>query len=64
MLKRLGNAGRFGFPVFVILNQKGEVIHIQDSALLEEGDGYNRKKVLSFFNHWTPRAVSKETKIN
>ncbi len=57
MLKRLGNPARFGYPVFVILNEKGKVIHIQDSSFLEEGKGYNRDKVLRFFRNWTPKAV-------
>lgn len=59
LMKRLNNAGRFGFPVFVVLDTDGKVIHIQDSSLLEEGQGYNREKVLSFFRHWTPEAVNK-----
>ena len=57
LLKRLGNAGRFGFPVLVVLNGQGDVVHIQDSSLLEEGDGYNRGKVLRFFKNWTPALV-------
>lgn len=58
MLKRLGNPGRFGYPVFVVLDAKGNVIHIQDSSFLEEGKGYNKEKVLRFFNGWTPKAVN------
>lgn len=58
MMKRLGNPGRFGYPVFVILDKKGNVIHIQDSSFLEEGKGYNRDKVLRFFKNWTPKAVN------
>lgn len=57
MLKRLGNPGRFGYPVFVVLDAKGNVIHLQDSSFLEEGKGYNKEKVLRFFNAWTPKAV-------
>ena len=60
MLKRLGNPGRFGYPVFVVLNQDGNVIHIQDSSYLEEGKGYHKDKVLQFFMHWTPKAVNAE----
>ena len=55
--KRLGNAGRFGFPVLVILNPDGTVMHIQNSAYLEEGQGYSKKKVVDFFKQWTPAAV-------
>ena len=57
MLQRLNNPGRFGYPVFVVLNAKGDVLHIQDSSFLEEGKGYNKEKVLRFFNAWTPQAV-------
>lgn len=57
LMQRLNNAGRFGYPVFVVLNEEGKVIHIQDSSFLEEGDGYNQEKVLRFFKNWTPRVV-------
>jgi hypothetical protein len=54
-MKRLDNCGRFGFPVFVVLDENGKVIHIQDSSFLEEGQGYNQEKVLRFFKNWTPK---------
>ncbi|MBR6424016.1 MAG: thioredoxin family protein [Bacteroidales bacterium] len=57
MMKRLGNPGRFGFPVFVVLDAKGSVLHIQDSSFLEEGQGYSKEKVVRFFKNWTPAAV-------
>ena len=57
LMKRLDNCGRFGFPVFVVLDIDGNVIHIQDSSFLEEGEGYNQEKVLQFFKNWTPQAV-------
>ena len=57
LMKRLDNAGRFGFPVFVILDEEGKILHIQDSSFLEEGEGYNHEKVLRFFKNWTPSAV-------
>ena len=57
MLERLNNPARFGFPVFVVLDEEGRVIHIQDSSFLEEGQGYNHEKVLRFFKNWTPKAV-------
>ena len=59
MLQRLSNPERFGFPVFVVLDDMGKVIHIQDSSFLEEGEGYNKEKVLRFFKNWTPQAVMK-----
>ena len=57
MMKRLGNPGRFGYPVFVVLDAKGNVLHIQDSSFLEEGQGYDKEKVVRFFKNWTPAAV-------
>jgi hypothetical protein len=57
MLERLNNPARFGFPVFVVLDGEGRVIHIQDSSFLEEGQGYDKEKVLRFFKNWTPKAV-------
>ena len=57
MMKRLGNPGRFGYPVFVVLDEHGNVVHTQDSSFLEEGQGYDKDKVLRFFKNWTPKAV-------
>ena len=57
MLERLNNPARFGFPVFVVLDEEGRVIHIQDSNFLEEGQGYDKEKVLRFFKNWTPKIV-------
>ncbi len=59
MLKRLDNPARFGFPVFVVLDGQGKVLHIQDSSFLEEGKSYNQAKVLRFLKNWTPQAVKK-----
>ena len=59
LMRRLDNPQRFGFPVFVVLDGDGKVLHIQDSSFLEEGKGYNEEKVLRFFNNWTPKAVKK-----
>ena len=60
LMKRLNNAGRFGFPVLVVLDEQGNIIHIQDSGYLEEDESYNAQKVLTFFQQWTPRAVKGE----
>jgi len=53
----LGNPSRFGFPVFIIIDGKGNIIHIQDSSLLEEDRGYSKQKVTGFFSQWTPEAL-------
>lgn len=57
MMQRLNNPRRFGFPVFVVLNGEGNVLHIQDSSFLEEGKSYNLQNVIRFFKNWTPKAV-------
>lgn len=57
MMQRLNNPRRFGFPVFVVLNGEGNVLHIQDSSFLEEGKSYNQQNVIRFFKNWTPKAV-------
>lgn len=57
LLDRLGHCSRFGFPVFVVLDPKGNILHIQDSNFLESGESYDKKQTLRFFNKWTPTAV-------
>lgn len=47
---------KFGYPVFVVLDQNGKMIHTQDSAVLEEGKGYSKEKVKAFFEKWTPKS--------
>ena len=48
---------RFGFPVFIILDDKGNRIHTQNSEYLEEGKGYNKDKIAEFFEAWSPKAL-------
>ncbi len=57
LMARLNHPQRFGFPVFVVLDGEGRVLHIQDSSFLEQGEGYDEGKVLRFFRNWTPEAV-------
>ncbi len=57
-LKKLGNPVRFGYPVLVVLDNEGNVIHTQDSSFLESGEGYDKEKVKRFFESWTPEAVN------
>ena len=57
MLRRLDNPGRFGYPVFVILDEKGNRLHTQNSSYLEEGKGYNEKLVVDFLQNWTRTAI-------
>ncbi len=57
-LKQLGHPVRFGYPVLVVLDNEGNVIHTQDSSFLESGEGYDKEKVKRFFESWTPQAVN------
>lgn len=52
-LATLGYPQRFGFPVFVILDGKGNVLHTQDSGYLEQDKGYSREKVERLFLNWS-----------
>ena len=54
IFKKYGYANRFGFPVFLILDGNGKLIHTQNSVYLEEGKSYSKKKVLQFFAEWKP----------
>ena len=58
----LGRPQRFGYPVFIIVDGNGEVLHTQDTALLEEGRGYNKNHVLRFLKVWTYDAVNTKIK--
>lgn len=57
VLASLDYPQRFGFPVFVILNQEGKRIHTQNSEYLEEGKGHSKKKVMEFLKAWSPAAL-------
>ena len=45
---------KFGYPVFIVLDQDGKMIHTQDSAVLEEGKGYSLEKTKEFFLKYIP----------
>jgi thioredoxin-related protein len=54
---RYGYPQRFGFPVFIILDEDGNRIHTQNSEYLEQGKSYNKQKVMDFLVQWTPQAL-------
>lgn len=60
VLASLDYPQRFGFPVFVILNQDGKRIHTQSSGYLEEGKGHSKKLILEFLQNWSPSALNPE----
>ena len=62
LFAQYGYAQRFGFPVFIILDGKGQRIHTQSSEYLEDGKkSYDQKKVLTFLEQWCPKALAPET---
>lgn len=53
---KYGNPGdKFGYPVFIILNSEGEMIHVQESSILEQDKGYSLEKTKKFFEDWIPK---------
>lgn len=57
LLAKYGFPQRFGFPVFLILDEKGELIHTENSAYLEDTASYYSKlKVIEFLKNWSKAA--------
>jgi len=61
-LSTIGFPQRFGFPVFVILDEKGKVLHTQDSGYLEQDKGYNHEKVERMFTMWSAYTMKEAAK--
>ncbi|MDB5279795.1 MAG: hypothetical protein JWR61_4750 [Ferruginibacter sp.] len=58
---KYGYPQRFGFPVFIILDAKGQRIHTQNSEYLEDGKkSYDQKKVFEFLQQLTPKSLAAE----
>lgn len=60
LLAKYGYPQRFGFPVFLVLDASGNRLHTQDSGLLEDGKGYSKNKVMTFFTNWSPASLDGE----
>ncbi len=56
LLKKYRFPQRFGFPVFLVLDAAGNLLHTQNSEYLEDGKSYNKLKVIEFFKSWSPAA--------
>jgi len=58
LLAKYGYPQRFGFPVFLILDGRGQLIETESSWYLEDGKkSYDREKVIDFFTNWSPSAL-------
>ncbi len=60
LMQRFEYPQRFGFPVLIILNSKGELLHTQNSLYLEEGNGYSEKSFIYFLKAWNKVALTPE----
>lgn len=55
---KLGYPQRFGFPVFIILDENGKRLNTQNSEYLENGkSSYDNHKVQAFLEMWSPKAL-------
>ncbi|WP_214227375.1 thioredoxin family protein [Pedobacter sp. B4-66] len=70
VLASLNFPQRFGFPVFVILDGNGKLLHTQNSSYLETDEkdangkkktGHSVKAVTDFLKNWTAKAVDPAT---
>ncbi len=43
---------KLGYPFFIVMSGEGEVLEVHDSGSLEDGKGYDKQKVLSFFGKY------------
>jgi thioredoxin-related protein len=64
ILQKLGYPQRFGFPVLVILDGKGNRLHTQNTGLLESADSYDRDKVMDMLKQWSPAALNPANYVN
>lgn len=53
LFTKYGDPGKkYGFPVFLILDKNGKLIHTQSSDVFENGKGYSVEKVKNFFEKY------------
>ena len=41
-----------GYPHLFVLDADGALVHSQDTAVLESGDGYDKARVVAFLTRW------------
>jgi thioredoxin-related protein len=63
-LAKIGNPQRFGFPVLVILDENGNLLHTQDSGLLQQGNLYSTEQISSVLNKWAPSSIANTKTAN
>jgi thiol:disulfide interchange protein len=58
LMQKFKNPQRFGFPVLLVLDSNGNLLHTQDTGFLEENESYSKKKLYMFVENWTVKAVA------
>ena len=59
-LEKYKYPSRFGFPVFLVLDGDGKLLHTQNSGYLEDGKGHSVSKILDFLKNWNYGALLPE----
>lgn len=44
-----------GYPHIFVLDEKGKLLHSQDTGALEEGKGHSKTKVMEFLKQWAKK---------
>ncbi|MEA3446120.1 MAG: DUF255 domain-containing protein [Bacteroidota bacterium] len=57
VMESLGFPQRFGFPVLVILDEKGKRLNTQNTLYLEKDKSYDRKLIINFLKAWNRQAI-------
>lgn len=53
---KYGDPGKkHGYPVFIVIDAAGKLLHIQESGSLEADKSYDVDKVAHFFSQWKPK---------
>ncbi len=63
VMKSLKFPQRFGFPVLVILDSNGNLLHTQNTLYLEKGKSYDSKRIIDFLKKWNKKALDPKSYI-
>jgi thioredoxin-related protein len=61
VMSSLGYPQRFGYPVFVILDDKGKRLNTISPLNVEDDKGFSKDKVMYFLKKWSPKAIDPKT---
>jgi len=56
LLAKYNYPQRFGFPVFLVLDGDGKLLHTQNSWYLEDDKSYSKEKIMAFLNEWNVKS--------